>query len=344
MSESGSTMDPDTPPASTASTLAPTPVGATGWHPPRRQFAVIATVAILSLFAGASVLAAWRLPPFSGGVETTENAYIRGSTLTVSPQVSGYIVAVDVRDYEHVHAGQVLARVDDRIYKARVEAARATLSSQFANLANARAQLFRAQGDMTRVNELVVDGSVSIRERDQTLATLRQAEAQAGNAGGLQGNFEAQVDGAKAQLRLAEIDLEHTVIRATADGQVGEIGARLGQYVTNGTQLMSLVPAERWVIANFKEAQIAHMAPGQKTLFAVDALDNAVFTGHVERLSPATGSEFALLKAENATGNFVKVPQRIGVRIAIDPNQPLSSRLSPGMSVQVSVETQRAQP
>lgn len=323
----------------TAQTTAPpaSPAAMT-WQPPRRRARVIVLVTSIAVLAVLAILTAWNLPPFAGGAESTENAYVRGSTLTVAPHVNGYIIAVEVRDYEQVRAGQVLARVDDRIYRARVAAAGAALSAQSAGLANARAQLLRAQADMARVDDLVRDGSVSIRERDQTLAALRQAEAQAGGARGSQGSFEAQVDAARAQLRLAQIDLEHTVIRAAAAGQVSEIGVRLGQYVTNGTQLMSLVPAERWVIANFKEAQIARMAPGQKASFTVDALDGARFTGRVERLAPAAGSEFAVLKPDNATGNFVKVPQRIGVRIAIDADQPLATRLGPGMSVEARVE------
>jgi multidrug resistance efflux pump len=185
----------------------------------------------------------------------------------------------------------------------------------------------------------VSDGSVSIRERDQTLAALRQTEAQARQANGGQGSFEAQVDAARAQLELAKIDLEHTLITAAADGRVSEIGVRVGQFVTNGTQLMSVVPADRWVIANFKEAQIANMVPGQRATLTVDALSNARFVGHIERLAPAAGSEFAVLKPDNATGNFVKVPQRIGVRIALDPGQPLLARLAPGMSVEAVVDT-----
>jgi RND family efflux transporter MFP subunit len=311
------------------------------WRPPRKRIGTIALIVFLAAAALVAVLNAWNLPPFAGGLEKTDNAYVRGLTMNVAPQVSGYVVAVEVRDYEQVHAGQVLARIDDRIYKARVAAARANLSAQVAGLANARAQLLRARADMARVNDLVSDGSVSIRERDQTLAALRQAEAQARQANGGQGSFEAQVDAARAQLDLAEIDLEHTVISATADGQVSEIGVRVGQYVTNGTQLMSLVPADRWVIANYKEAQIANMVPGQHATFTVDALNGARFTGRVERLAPAAGSEFAVLKPDNATGNFVKVPQRIGVRIAVDPGQPLAARLSPGMSVEAAVNTRR---
>src|SRR5215470_14487510 len=259
--------------------------------------------------------------------------------MNVAPQVSGYVVAVDVRDYEQVKTGQVLAHIDDRIYRARAASAKANLSAQLAGLANAQAQLLRAQADMARVEDLVSDGSVSFRERDQTLAALRQAEAQTRLANGGQGSFAAQIDAARAQVELAEIDLEHTVIRAAADGQVSEIGVRVGQYVTNGTLLMALVPADRWVIANFKESQVSGMAPGQRAIFTVDALNGARFTGRVERLSPAAGSEFAILKPDNATGNFVKVPQRIGVRIAIDPGQPLAERLAPGMSVEAVVDT-----
>lgn len=309
------------------------------WQPPRKRIGTIALIVLLATGALLAVLSAWNLPPFAGGVERTDNAYVRGLTINLAPQVSGYVMEVEVKDYEQVHAGQVLVRIDDSIYKARVAAARANLSAQQAALANAHAQLLRARADMARVNDLVRDGSVSIRERDQTLAALRQAEAQARQANGGQGSFEAQVDAARAQLELARIDLEHTVIIAAADGQVGEIGVRVGQYVTNGTQLMSLVPAERWVIANFKEAQIANMTPGQHATFTVDALNGTRFTGHVERLAPAAGSEFAVLKPDNATGNFVKVPQRMGVRIAVDAGQPLAARLAPGMSVEAVVDT-----
>jgi RND family efflux transporter MFP subunit len=309
------------------------------WRPPRKRPAGVAFIVILAAGALMAVLSAWSLPPFAGELERTDNAYVRGLTMNVAPQVSGYVVAVEVRDYEQVRAGQVLVRIDERIYKARVAAARANLNAQLAGLASARAQLQRAQADMARVNDLVRDGSVSIRERDQTLAALRQAEAQARQANGGRGSFEAQVDAARAQLELAQIDLAHTVITAAADGRVSEIGVRVGQYVTNGTLLLSLVPADRWVIAHFRETQIARMAPGQLATFTVDALDGARFTGRVERLAPAAGSEFAVLKPENATGNFVKVPQRVGVRIVIDPGQPLATRLAPGMSVVAAVDT-----
>ena len=127
------------------------------------------------------------------------------------------------------------------------------------------------------------------------------------------------------------------MIRAPEVGQVGKVGVRLGQYVTNGTQLMSLVPSERWVIANYKEAQTAKLQRGAAATFAVDTLGGAQFHGHIEEPSPAAGSEFSVLAPDNATGNFVKVPQRIGVRISIDPGQAMLAPLRPGMSVTVHV-------
>ena len=344
------------------------------WRPsPRHPVAgvVIILIAIAALLA---IAAAWKLPPFGAGDEVTQNAYVRGRTTVIAPQVSGYVVAVAVRDYAQVTAGQVLTRIDDRIYRARVAQAEANVDAALASLANSRqsqasraagvlsqsaalasaqAQLLKAQADMARVDDLVRDGAVSQRERDQTLAALRAAQAtvrQAGAAGEIarqdvrtvqvgRSGLEAQVEAARAQLHLAQIDLGNTVIRAPEAGQVGEVGVRLGQYVTNGTQLLQIVPADRWIIANFKETQTAKMAPGQAVSLVVDGLGDAVLKGHIERLSPAAGSEFAVLKPDNATGNFVKVPQRIGVRITVDPNQPLAARLRPGMSVEARVDT-----
>ena len=279
-----------------------------------------------------------------------------------------------VRDFDQVAPGAPLVQIDDRIYRQRVDQAEAqvaaqqatlansdqtararaaALQAQDAALANATAQLARATADMARVNDLVTDGSVSLRERDQTLAALRQAQAgvlQAKAAREIarqdirtvevgRGGQEAGVAGAGAARRLAQIDLSNTLIRAPEAGRLSEIGVRRGQYVTAGSQLMFLVPPETWVIANFKEAQTARIRIGQAASFTVDGLANARLTGVVEKISPAAGSEFAVLKSDNATGNFTKVPQRIAVRIRIDPNQALASRLRPGMSVQAKIDT-----
>jgi len=345
-----------------------------GWRPQPPSRIALVVIAVLALGGVLAILAAWRLPPFASAYQSTDNAYVRGRTTVIAPQVSGYVTQVFVRDFADVAAGQPLVRIDDRIYRQRVDQAAAQVAAQNATLANAQqsersreaslaaqnaavanaaAQLMRAQADMNRVNDLVTDGSVSLRERDQTLAALRQAQAAVQQAQAAReiarqdvrtvqvgrGGQRAGVSGAEAARRLAQIDLANTVIRAPEAGRLSEVGVRVGQYVTAGSQLMFLVPPETWVIANFKEAQTARMAVGQPASFTVDGLANARLHGHVERISPAAGSEFAVLKADNATGNFTKVPQRIAVRIRIDPGQALGARLRPGMSVQARVDT-----
>lgn len=373
---------PAAPPVAAIPAVAPappaapaTPAAPTGWAPPRNGWIGTTVTLVVALIGILVVLYAWQLPPFTSAIESTDNAYVRGQTTLVSPQTSGYVAQVTVQDFQRVRAGDVLVRIDERIYRQRVEQARATLAGQEASLANsaqtrrsreatvasqlagignAQAQLARARADMDRVDVLVAEGSVSLRERDQTRATLRQAQAAVEQAraaaeiarqdvravGVNRAGLEAAVESARAALALAEIDLANTVIRAPNDGRLSEVGVRAGQYVTAGTQLMFLVPDRLWIIANYKEAQTAAMAPGQPVRFRVDALEgNTLLTGRVERLAPAAGSEFAVLKPDNATGNFVKVAQRISVRIAIDPDQPGVERLRPGMSVETRVDT-----
>jgi len=334
------------------------------------------------------ILYAWRLPPFRDGMETTENAYIRGSVTVIAPKVDGYVAEVQVQDFAFVKAGQVLVRLDDRIYAQRLAQARSNLAAQETNLANvvqaklareanvagaeaaiatgqaqlvnANEQLTRARADHKRSELLVSKGFVSERERERTESILNQAEAaekvaqatirQASatraaareDVVAVQVNrraIEANVEAAHAAVRLAEIDLENTRIRAPRSGQVGEVGVKLGQYATPGTQLLALVPEQIWVVANFKESQTARMQPGQRVVLRVDALENAELGGRVERISPATGSEFSVIRPDNATGNFTKIVQRLPVRIRIDEQQPLAKRLRPGMSVVVRVDT-----
>ncbi|MDB5675032.1 MAG: secretion protein HlyD family protein [Sphingomonas bacterium] len=372
-----SAPQPPAPPPPAPEPPAPEPQVAaapTGWRPADKNRTTIIAIAVIALLAILAILYAWRLPPFAGLHENTDNAYVRGRVTIISPQVSGYVTSVPVQDFAEVKAGQVLATIDDRIYRARVAQAEANVAaqqaalanstqaqrsretatlSQDAGIANARAQLAKAQADMRRADTLVADGSISAREHDQTRAALRAAQAavqqaSAGRAIGTQdvrtvvvgrAGLEASVEAARAQLRLAQIDLDNTVIRAPVDGQLSEVGVRNGAYVTPGTQLLFLVPHDVWVIANFKEAQTRAMRIGQGASFRVDALGDVRFTGHIQNLAPAAGSEFAVIKSDNATGNFVKVAQRIAVRIAIDPGQAAARRLRPGMSVEVAIDT-----
>ncbi|MET1067278.1 MAG: HlyD family secretion protein [Pseudomonas prosekii] len=334
-------------------------------------FAAIAIIGVLI------VLYAWQLPPFSSAVETTENALVRGQVTIIGPQLSGYVYEVPVTDFQHVKAGDLLVRLDDRIYKQRLDQSLAQLAVQKAALANvvqqrnsaeatiklrqaavadSQAQARKSAADLRRNKELINDGSVSKRELDvtmaanaQTIAAVAQAQANLEIARqDLQtvivnrGSLEAAVASADAAVQLARIDLSNTRVLAPRDGQLGQIGVRLGAFVNSGAQLMALVPQQLWVIANMKETQMDEVRVGQPVTFTVDALNHRKFHGKVQRISPATGSEFSLLQADNATGNFVKIAQRVPVRITVDDGQEQSERLRPGMSVVVSIDTAAA--
>lgn len=365
----------DEPPAAQAAT---SPTSQSVPEPPpkviRPSLRSVLLMVVVTLVGIAMILRAWHLWPFATPVMTTDNAYVRGAVTVLAPQVNGYVTEVLVKDFDYVKAGQPLIRIDARTYAASVEQAeasranavaqldnaeqtqaqnKASLGAARANLAAVEAEHARSQAELTRVEELAVKGSVSLNERDRVRATARLASANVlkakadvsiaeerikattvGRAG-----LAAQVKMAEAQLAQAEINLANTVIHAPLDGQVSEASVRLGQYVTAGSQLLFLVPETLWIVANFKETQMAHMQLGQPARFRVDALDGAALTGRVQQIAPATGSEFSVLRPDNATGNFTKVVQRLPVRIAIDPGQALAARLRPGMSVEASVDT-----
>ncbi|WP_122412702.1 HlyD family secretion protein [Pseudomonas viridiflava] len=345
-------------------------------RPSSRRKRIISSVlfGVVALAGVLIVLYAWQLPPFTSPIQSTENAQVRGQTTLISPQLSGYVYEVPVQDFQFVKTGDLLVRLDDRIYKQRLDQALAQLDVQKASLANnlqqrrsaeativqrqaqlqnTIAQSRKSAADLRRNQALVTDGSVSKSELDVTRAADAQASAAVAEAKATlqiaredlqtvivnRGSLEASVANAEAAIQLARIDLDNTRIVAPRDGQLGQIGVRLGAYVNSGAQLMALVPERRWIIANMKETQMADVRLGQSVSFTVDALDDQTMHGRVQRISPATGSEFSLLPADNATGNFVKISQRIPVRIVVDDNQPLLERLRPGMSVVVSIDT-----
>lgn len=336
----------------------------------------IFTASTIGIVGVLVILYAWQLPPFTRQSQFTDNAYVRGKITFISPQVNGYITGVRGQDFNQVKAGDMLFQIDDRIYKQRVHQAEATLTMKEAALRNnlqqrksaeaviarneaalqnARAQSLKNRADLKRVQELTADGSLSIRERDAALASAAQGTADIGQARATlemsrqdlqstivnRDSLLADVASAKAALELAQIDLQNTRITAPADGQLGQISVRPGTYVTAGTHLTSLVPPQHWLIANLKETQLADVRLGQPVTFTVDALNSEKFTGKVQSISPATGSEFSAISPDNATGNFVKISQRIPVRITVDEGQKNSQRLRPGMSVQVTIDTRR---
>ncbi len=347
--------------------------------PPPSKLITTATRTLILMFlvllVGISIILwAWRIGPFSNHIESTDNSYIKGQTTILSSQINGYIKTVSVTDFEHVKKGQDLIHIDATTYKQKVTQAESgvaqaknNLSNQAQTIEQRKADIIAAQAkvDQTRATyefalsqlkryqQLRNSGAVSQTEQDtvaadtkNNLALLKQAEANVlvaqealKTAQVAETGLKAQVTSANAQLDQAVTTQEYSVITAPMDGQLGEVTPRVGQYVAAGTQLLYLIPKQTWVIANFKETQIAHMQIGQKASFTVDAMDHQKFTGTVEEISPAAGSEFSVLKPDNTTGNFTKVVQRISVRIMIDPKQKGIERLRPGMSVVTSVDT-----
>lgn len=319
------------------------------------------------------VLYVWNLPPFHGSVETTNDAYVRGQVTLLGPQLAGYLVEVPVQDYQEVRRGDLIARIDDRIYAQKLEQAKAALATAEASLSNSEQSRKSAEAKIASAKAAVESASAAMEvarttsqrtenllgkniatqsEAEKNRAAFNQAQAAVHQAEAAERvaeqdlntivvgrrSLEASVESAKASVKLAEIDLANTRIVAPQDGTLGEVSGRLGQYVSVGTQIGSIVPNRVWVVANFKEAQLERMQPGQEVTFTVDALGHRKFVGRIERFAPATGSEFSVVKADNATGNFTKIAQRIPVRIAIKPEQPLADRLVPGMSVVARVD------
>ncbi len=334
----------------------------------------LAGFALLALAGVCIVLYAWQLPPFRSAVQTTENAMVRGQLTLISPQVNGYVTDVPVQDFQTVKRGDLLAAIDDRIYRQQLaqaqaqrlsaqaalddwlqqsRTARAGVAESRASIASTAAQAQRTHSALQRADALARDHLISEQDRDSAFAADAQAAAELTRArAGLDVSeqtvrstdvhhaaLEAAVANAEAAVRLAQINLDNTRIRAPRAGQLGQIGVRQGAYVTPGTQLMALVPDTIWIIANFKETQMPAIRIGQPATFTVDALGGMRLRGTVLEISPAAGSEFSVLPPDNATGNYVKIAQRIPVKIGIAPEQKAAERLRPGMSVVVSVDT-----
>ena len=371
---SATTPTPAPTPSATPAAAGPSPT-------PKKERPSLRSALLMGALAAVGIvliLRAWNVGPFETSDISTDNAYVRGQVTVLAPQVNGYVTEVLVHDYEHVTAGQPLVHIDTRSYAAALAQAEAQLANARAQLANsaqtqsqnqaglqvrqatlaaARAESERSRAELQRVEELATRGSVSLNERDKVRATARLAaanvdKAQADIAIGQEsikattvnrGALEAAVQMAQAQVQQAQINLDNTTVRAPSDGQASEVSVRQGQYVAAGSQLLFVVPAQLWVMANFKETQTAQVRIGQPARFTVDGLDGAAFTGKVLEMAPATGSEFSVLKADNATGNFTKVVQRLPVKIAIDAGQPLATRLRPGMSVIAHVDTRAPQ-
>jgi membrane fusion protein (multidrug efflux system) len=311
---------------------------------------------------------------------STDDAYVRASNTTLAAKVSGYVSTINVDDNAYVHAGDVIATIDDGDYKLAIAAARdkvatqeATIArigqqaaAQQANVEQAQAQLAsaqagakRAQSELDRQNALAARDYASKQTLETALANRDQANAAVQSAQAALDAATANVDVLKAQqqeavrgldelktaLAKAERDLSFAEIRAPMDGVFGNRAMQVGDYVTPGQRLASLVPLDDvYIDANFKETQLAGLRPGQKVNVAVDALPDATIQGTVTSLAPASGSVFSLLPPDNATGNFTKIVQRVPVRIRVPADVAGERVLRPGMSVVVSVNTKGAAP
>ncbi|MCA1361387.1 HlyD family secretion protein [Bradyrhizobium sp. IC3069] len=334
---------------------------------------------VLALLAGTATMAYYGHDYWTNGryLESTDDAYVKADSTIVAPKVSGYIAKVLVGDNEKVRAGQLLAKIDDRDFKAALDQAKADVAAGEASVRNidaqlelqqpiieqstadvaaAEANLKFAQEERARYDDLMKSGSGTIQRAQQTDAALRASSAQLQHAkSGLvaaqrkvdvlttqRAQATAQLERARAVAQQAALNLSYTEITAPVDGTVGARSLRVGQYVQAGTQLMAVVPLDAvYVVANFKETQLTHVRPGQPVELHVDSFRNISLRGHVDSLSPASGLEFALLPPDNATGNFTKIVQRVPVKIVLDDHS-LTGLLRPGMSAVPTVDTKQA--
>ena len=340
---------------------------------PSRKKYVLLAAAIAVLAYGGTRFNDW----FVEGrfLVSTDDAYVKADMAILSAKVTGFVASVWVAENAAVKAGDVLATIDDGDYRLAVAAAHDKAATQDATVARiaqqvvqqksvilqARAQLASAQADAVRANaeftrsDALARGDFGTKQRldlaradrDRTIAAVASAQAAIAAAQASEGVIEAQrVEAVKMRdelattLAKAERDLSFTIVRAPFDGTVGNKAAQVGQLVQPGARLMALVPlTSAYIEANLKETQIGALRPGQRADIVVDALSGRVIEGRVVSVAPASGSQYALLPPENATGNFTKIVQRVPVRIRVPDSVGNEGVLRPGLSVTVSVHT-----
>jgi membrane fusion protein, multidrug efflux system len=306
---------------------------------------------------------------------STDDAYLQADNVIISPKVSGYIAEVPVQDNQPVRAGDVLARIDDRDYRTALAVAQANVDAEKANINNLMQQIAQQQLVITQAHATVIadeavltfakqdydryatlsrTGAGTIQNAQRATSGIREKQATLDRDVIAVGVAQKQIDVLNSQiskakatlalqeasLRQAQLNLSYTMITAPISGTVGARTLRVGQYVQAGTQLMAVVPLQAvYVTANYKETQLTDVQAGQSVTVEVDTFPGAMVHGVVDSVAPASGQEFALLPPDNATGNFTKIVQRVPVKIAIDPKDPLIGRLRPGMSVEPTIDT-----
>lgn len=337
-----------------------------GWGPRFMRLHPKASLAALVSFVAIAICGYLYLD-YAGRFESTDDAFIAARNFAVAPEVSGYLTDVRVTDNQHVDAGDVIARVDDRPYrialeqadarvaganasiaqaKAQIEVQKAKIAASGAQLKEAQAALIFAQEQATRYQKLAKDGYGPVENAQEHVSQFHQQEAAVQSARASLVLAQRQILSLEAQLKSAAADLSqakaerdkatlnlsYTTVTAAQSGHVVQLSAAVGELAQAGTGLSMFVPDEIWVTANFKETQLDKIRPGQSAILKVDAYPERVFHGHVASIQSGSGTAFSLLPAENATGNYIKIVQRVPAKIIID-NPPKDVALGPGMSV-----------
>ncbi|NKN38978.1 HlyD family secretion protein [Agrobacterium sp. a22-2] len=313
-------------------------------------------------------------------VESTDNAYLRADQVSMAPQVAGQVAEIYVKDNQQVVAGQPLVKINPRRYEMAVREAEATVAARQADVAKSKADLKQqdlviaqaeadlenaeanadlAQKELDRTSPLAARGIQTQQQVDEKRSALNKArsttrlkkavvDASRQQILSLQAVIEkayAQLAAAQESLSQAQIDLSETVVRSPINGRIGDKTVQLGQFAQAGTLLLTVVPVDQiYLVANYKETQIGDMRPGQPATITIDAYPDLEITGKIDSFSPGTGARFALLPPENATGNFIKIVQRVPVRIRLDAVGKNIPTLVPGMSIEVSVDTKASVP
>lgn len=308
-------------------------------------------------------------------IESTDDAFVGGDVTVIAPKVAGFISRIPVADNQEVHAGDLLLKLDDRDYRAALAKAEAAVSLQKATLKNLEAtrhlqdafvtqaqaeiaatdaEITRTHDDQIRYKNLAASGTESaqsfenadtaykqaLANGEKSRAALTAAQRQLEVIATQRQQAQAALDAATAERDLSRLDLSYTELRAPIDGIIGNRSAQVGAYATAGSQLISLVPTHGlWIDANFKENQLAQFHPGSPATVKIDLFGRKSFRGRVVSIAPATGAQFSVLPAENATGNFTKIVQRVAVRIQLDDESALLGQLRPGLSVMARVNT-----
>jgi membrane fusion protein (multidrug efflux system) len=318
-----------------------------------------------------TIVAGYLYWDYAAHFESTDDAFIAARQFAVAPKVGGYITAVPVTDNQHVAAGDVIARIDERDYRIALEQAEAQVASAQASIENidaqvavqraqinanqaqveqAQANLVFARQQATRYQTLAQKGSGTVETAQQFASQLHQQEAALKTTQAALAVAQRQIEAldaqrlsavaslaqAQAQRDQAQLNLSYTIVNAAQPGRVVNLTAAVGQFAQAGTSVTMFVPDEIWVTANFKETQLVAMRPGQAVVLSIDAYPDRAMRGHVASIQPGSGTAFSLLPAENATGNYVKIVQRVPVKIIID-DPPADVALGPGMSVVPSV-------